>query len=218
MTPARGGGIAMIWDTLFSFDPAVLTAFILAGLLLNITPGADFVFVSASGISGGPRIGMAAALGINLGITFHVVLAAAGLSAFLLANPGAYDAIRFVGAAYLAFLAVQAWRSSGDLAEGRGAASTIVAIKRGFLTNVLNPKTALFIFAFIPQFTDPALGPIWLQILILGGIFQFFGFLFVMALGAFAGLMADQLRHRTRLLNKISAIMFGGLAARLALD
>lgn len=208
----------MIWDTFISFDPAVLTAFIAAGLLLNITPGADFVFVSASGISGGPRIGMAAALGINIGITLHVVLAAAGLSAALLAYPAAYDAIKYAGAAYLAYLAVQAWRSSGELGEGRAAQSASAAIRRGFLTNVLNPKTALFIFAFIPQFTDPTNGPIWLQILILGAIFQFFGIIFAVTLGACAGLMASKLRQRSKLLNKISAIMFGGLAARLALD
>lgn len=208
----------MIWDTLTGFDPAILTAFIAAGMLLNVTPGADFVFVSASGISGGPKLGMAAALGINFGITLHVLLAAAGLSAALLAYPAAYDAIRFAGATYLAYLAVQAWRATGDLAAGRSAPNITAAIRRGFLTNVLNPKTALFIFAFIPQFTEPSIGPIWLQILILGAIFQFFGFLFVMALGAFAGLMANQLRSKTRILNKISAIMFGGLAARLALD
>lgn len=208
----------MIWATVTAFDPAVLTAFIAAGLLLNVTPGADFVFVSASGITGGPRIGMAAALGINIGITLHVLLAAAGLSAALIAHPAAYDAIRWAGAVYLTYLAVQAWRSSGDIATGRAARSVTAAIRRGFLTNVLNPKTALFIFAFIPQFTNPAHGPIWLQILILGAIFQFFGLLFVLALGAFAGLMADKLRSKTRILSKLSAIMFGGLAARLALD
>ncbi len=208
----------MIWETLVGFDPAVLSAFIAAGLLLNITPGADFVFVSASGITGGPKIGMAAALGINLGITLHVLLAAAGLSAALIAYPAAYDAIRWAGAAYLAYLAVQAWRSKSDLADGRAATTLFSAIRRGFVTNVLNPKTALFIFAFIPQFTDPSIGPLWLQILILGAIFQFFGFLFVMALGAFAGLMAQKLRTRSGALNKLSAIMFGGLAARLAID
>lgn len=208
----------MIWDTFLGFDPAVLTAFIAAGLLLNITPGADFVFVSASGISGGPRIGMAAALGINIGITLHVLLAAAGLSAALLAYPAAYHAIKYAGAAYLAYLAIQTWRTSSELGEGKGAHSIRSAIQRGFFTNVLNPKTALFIFAFIPQFTNPTNGPVWLQILILGAIFQLFGILFAVSLGAFAGLMATKLRQRSQLLNKISAIMFGGLAARLALD
>jgi threonine/homoserine/homoserine lactone efflux protein len=207
-----------MWEVLISFDPAVLSAFIAAGLLLNITPGADFLFVSASGIAGGPRIGMAAALGINIGITLHVLLAAAGVSALLLAYPASYHAIRYAGAAYLVYLAVQAWCSSGDIGDGKAASGVVTAIKRGFLTNVLNPKTVLFIFAFIPQFTDPAIGPIWMQVLILGAIFQFFGLLFVLALGFAAGLFADALRAKVKILNKISAIMFGGIAAKLVID
>lgn len=207
-----------MWEVLISFDPAVLSAFIAAGLLLNITPGADFLFVSASGIAGGPRIGMAAALGINIGITLHVLLAAAGVSALLLAYPASYHAIRYAGAAYLVYLAVQAWGSSGDIGDGKAASSAVTAIKRGFFTNVLNPKTVLFIFAFIPQFTDPAIGSIWLQVLILGAIFQFFGLLFVLALGFAAGLFADALRAKVKILNKISAIMFGGIAAKLVID
>ncbi len=204
-----------MWDVLTGFDPAVLAAFIGAGLLLNLTPGADFVFVSASGIGGGPRVGMAAALGVNIGVALHVVLAAAGLSALILAWPLAYDLIRYAGAAYLVFLAVQAWRSSGELEEARAASSMARAVRRGFVTNVLNPKTALFIFAFIPQFTDPTLGSIGLQILILGAIFLVFGGMFSMSLGAAAGYFSHILRARTRLLNRISAVMFGGLAARL---
>jgi threonine/homoserine/homoserine lactone efflux protein len=207
-----------MWQVITSFDPAVLSAFIIAGLLLNLTPGADFLFISASGISGGPRIGMAAGLGVNIGITLHVLLAAAGVSAVLLAYPASYTAIKYLGAAYLAYLAVQAWRSTGDIGKGQAAPSVRAAIKRGFLTNVLNPKTMLFIFAFIPQFTDPAIGPIWMQILILGAIFQFFGFLFAMTLGFAAGLFANVLRARVKILNKISAIVFGGLAAKLITD
>ena len=203
-----------MWEVLTGFDPAVLAAFIAAGLLLNITPGSDFVFISASGISGGPKIGMAAAIGVNLGIIVHVAMAAAGLSALLLAWPLAYDAIRYAGAAYLLWLAVGAWRSTGDLAEGRAPASAWRALRRGFVTNVLNPKTALFIFAFIPQFTDPSIGPIWMQILILGTIFLGFGLVFALCLGA-AGAFANKLRAKARVLSRISAVMFGGLAARL---
>ncbi|MEM7074321.1 MAG: LysE family translocator [Pseudomonadota bacterium] len=208
----------MIWDVLTGFDPATLAAFIAAGLLLNVTPGADFVYVTASGIRGGPAMGMAAALGINVGIAVHVTLAAAGLSVLLLTHSWAYDLIRYVGAAYLVYLAVQAWRSEATPQDGIAATSIVRAIRRGFLTNVLNPKTALFIFAFIPQFTDPALGPIWAQILVLGGIFLGVGLIFSLCLGAMAGLMADILKARKRLLNRISAVMFGGLAARLILD
>ena len=209
------GGIV---DTLLAFDPALLAAFVVAGLLLNITPGADFVFISASGIQGGPRIGMAAALGVNLGVVVHIALAAAGLSALLLAYPASYNAIRYAGAAYLAWLAIQAWRSRGELSDGRGALRASAAIRRGFVTNVLNPKTALFIFAFIPQFTSPGNGPVWMQILILGAIFLVNGFLFALTLGALAGFFADALRPRVRHLNKLTAILFGGLAARLVLD
>ena len=205
-------------DILFAFDPAVLTAFVLAGLLLNFTPGADFVFISASGISGGARIGMAAAIGVNLGVIVHVIAAAAGVSALLIAYPAAYDAIRYAGAAYLLYLAIQMWRSTDVLGEGRAAPSARQAIWRGFVTNVLNPKTALFIFAFIPQFTDPAIGPVWQQILILGANFEINGFLFAMSLGALAGGLAHLLRARARALTKLSAIMFAGLALRIALD
>lgn len=205
-------------DILLGYDLILLLAFIGAGLVLNLTPGVDFVFVSASGIQGGPRIGMAAAVGINLGVAVHVIAAAAGLSALLLAYPGAYQVIRLVGVVYLLWLAWQAWTAADDLGTGRAALSLRSAIRRGFLTNVLNPKTALFIFAFIPQFTQPGNGPIWAQTLVLGAIFLINGFAFSLTLGALAGMMSDILRARVRAMNKITAILFGGLAARLIID
>jgi len=205
-------------ETLLNFDPWVLVAFIGAGLLLNITPGADFLFVTASGINGGPRIGRAAAVGINLGILVHIAMAALGVSALLIAYPSAFVAIKWIGAAYLLYIAYKAWTDKGELAEGRAAPSVAAAIKRGFLTNVLNPKTALFIFAFIPQFTNPDYGPIWHQIVILGLIFQINGFLFVLALGTLAGHLGPFLRGYVHILNKLTAILFGGLAARLVIE
>ncbi|MBV1865843.1 MAG: LysE family translocator [Rhodobacteraceae bacterium] len=205
-------------ELVLALDPKTLIAFVVAGLLLNLTPGADFIFVSASGISGGPQIGMAAALGINLGMIIHIGGAAAGVSALLLANPSAYDLIRYAGAAYLVYLAWGAWRSSSDFGDVSAASSVSKAIRRGFMTNVLNPKTMLFIFAFIPQFTDPTLGPVWKQILLLGAIFQIVGLAFSLLLGAAAGYFSTALRSRVRILNKITAIVFGGLAARLLVD
>ncbi|MEM7733772.1 MAG: LysE family translocator [Pseudomonadota bacterium] len=207
-----------MWEVITGFDPALLLAFIGAGLLLNLTPGADFVFISASGMRGGPRVGMAAAVGVNLGIVLHVAMAAAGLSALLIAFPLAYDAIRYVGAAYLLYLAWQAWRSSDAALDGKAAPSLWAAVRQGFVTNTLNPKTALFIFAFIPQFTDPAIGPIWMQIVVLGGIFLGFGFAFALCLGALAGAFSHALKSRVRFLNRLSAVMFTGLAARLVWD
>ena len=208
----------MIWDVVLGFDKTLLITFVLAAYLLIITPGADFIFVSASGIVGGPRTGIAAGIGVNLGVLVHVLAAAAGVSAALLVYPTAYDAIGWVGAIYPAWVAIQAWRSDGRLAPGRVASGAMRAMKRGFFTNVLNPKTALFIFAFIPQFTDPEIGPIWLQILLLGTIFLLYRLFFVMCLGAVLGYFAFALRERVKILNKLTAILFGGLAARLIID
>jgi len=208
----------MIWDVIIGFEPGLLVGFIFAGLILNITLGADLIFISASGLAGGLLIGMAAALGVNLGIVVHDLAAAAGVSALLLAHPAAYDAIRIGGAAYLAWMALQAWRSDGALGRGRAAPFAAQALRRGFVTNLLNPKTALFIFAFIPQFIDPQNGPIWEQVLVLGAIFLANGFVFVMCLGAASGYFAGALRERVGFLNKLTAILFGGLAARLIID
>ena len=208
----------MIWEILRGFEPALITGFVIAGLILNITPGADFLYIMSSGLSGGSRIGVAAALGVNLGVVVHILAAAAGLSALLFAHPAAYDLIRICGAAYLAWMAVQVWRRSSTVARARSFPDVRQAARRGFFINVSNPKTALFIFAFIAQFTDPTIGPIWVQILILGAIFLVNGALFTLCLGVGSGYFAAALGRRVGVLNKISAILLGGLAARLIID
>ena len=208
----------MIWEILWGFEPALITGFVIAGLILNITPGADFLYIMSSGLSGGSRIGVAAALGVNLGVVVHILAAAAGLSALLFAHPAAYDLIRICGAAYLAWMAVQVWRRSSTVARARSCPDVRQAARRGFFINVSNPKTALFIFAFIPQFTDPTIGPIWVQILILGAIFLLNGVVFTLCLGVGSGYFAAALGRRVGVLNKISAILLGGLAARLIID
>lgn len=208
----------MIWEILWGFEPALITGFVIAGLILNITPGADFLYIMSSGLSGGSRIGVAAALGVNLGVVVHILAAAAGLSALLFAHPAAYDLIGICGAAYLAWMAVQVWRRSSTVARARSCPDVRQAARRGFFINVSNPKTALFIFAFIPQFTDPTIGPIWVQILILGAIFLLNGAVFTLCLGVGSGYFAAALGRRVGVLNKISAILLGGLAARLIID
>ena len=208
----------MIWEIVWGFEPALITGFVIAGLILNITPGADFLYIMSSGLSGGSRIGVAAALGVNLGVVVHILAAAAGLSALLFAHPAAYDLIRICGAAYLAWMAVQVWRRSSTVARARSFPDVRQAARRGFFINVSNSKTALFIFAFIPQFTDPTIGPIWVQILILGAIFLLNGAVFTLCLGVGSGYFAAALGRRVGVLNKISAILLGGLAARLIID
>jgi len=205
-------------ETFLAMDPVTIATFMGAGILLNLTPGADVIFASACGISGGWRAGVAAAFGISLGSLWHVLLAAVGVSAMLLAVPHAFDAIRYLGAAYLAYLAYKSWTSVPDVAKGTGTANLGRAVSRGFLTNALNPKVALFVLAFLPQFTDPMLGPVWRQILVLGLIFSATGLVITSGYGAAAGVFGHLLRQRLRVMNKITAIVFGGLAARLVLD
>lgn len=207
-----------MFDLLLAFPPEQLFAFIAAGIVLNLTPGADVIFASASGIAGGPRAGAVAGLGVGLGGLWHVGLAAAGVSALLAAHPPALIALRWAGAGYLIYLAVVAWRAPLAIENGRGIASPARAIWRGFVTNALNPKVALFVLAFLPQFTNPALGPVWQQILVLGGIFTLTGTLITAGYGALAGVMGRGLASRLAFLNKVAALMFGGLAAKLVLD
>ncbi|MFQ5439393.1 MAG: LysE family translocator, partial [Paracoccaceae bacterium] len=107
-------------DTLLAMSPLTITAFMGAAVLLYLTPGADMMFTLASGMSGGPKAGLSAAVGVALGVLAHVSMAAAGLAALILAYPAAYDAIRYVGAAYLVFLAFQSWQAQGDLAARKG--------------------------------------------------------------------------------------------------
>lgn len=205
-------------ETLLSFDPLVIAAFMGAAVILYLTPGADMMFTIASGIKGGPQAGVAAAFGISVGVLVHVALAALGLAALFITYPAAYDAVRFAGAAYLAWLAYASWTARHDSPEVEGRASVLRAFRRGFLTNILNPKVALFVVAFLPQFADPGIGPVWQQILWLGLFLAAGGVITDGVIGFFSGAVAGRLRRGTGLMNKISAIVFGGLAARLVID
>ncbi len=198
--------------------PWTFATFIGASVLLYLTPGADMMFTIASRVAGGPRAGLAAAFGIALGVLVHVTAAAAGLAVLVIANPNLLDLIRYAGAAYLAFLAWQSWNDRGHLSRAEGRRDIWRAFRRGFLTNILNPKVALFILTFLPQFIDPAVGPVWHQIVIPGIILGLGGVLTDGTYGVLAGYLAGRVRRSTGAMNKISAIIFGSLAARLVLN
>lgn len=204
-------------DTLLAMEPVTIATFLAAGIVLNLTPGADVLFATASGMAGGWRAGVAAALGISLGSLMHVALAVAGVSALILALPHGYDVLRWGGAVYLLLLAWQSWHAApGQTRKGR--AQFWPALKRGFLTNLLNPKVALFIMALLPQFTNPAILPVWQQMAALGVMFAVTGMIITSLYGALAGISGGALRARMGLMNKLSAMVFGGLAARLAFE
>lgn len=191
-----------------------LLAFASAGILLNLTPGADVMFATASGMAGGPRAGMAAGAGVGLGGFWHVGLAALGVAALLAAHPAAMTALRWFGAGYLLYLAWSSWRA-GPAATTTASPSLTQAFWRGFVTNALNPKVALFVLAFLPQFTDPARGPVWQQILALGAVFTLTGMMITAGYGALAGIAGQVLTARMGLMNKLAAGVFALLALRM---
>jgi threonine/homoserine/homoserine lactone efflux protein len=202
-------------DALFALIPlADLLAFVAAGIVLNLTPGADVIFATASGMAGGPRVGAVAGLGVGLGGFFHVGLAALGVSAVIAAYPAALVGLKLAGAGYLLWLAWGSWQA-GATGDRGGEARAGAALWRGFVTNALNPKVALFVLAFLPQFTDPARGPVWQQIVVLGTLFTVTGTVITSSYGALAGLAGQHLARRMGWVNKVAAVMLAGLAIRM---
>jgi threonine/homoserine/homoserine lactone efflux protein len=208
----------MMFETLLAMDPATLLTFMGAAFVLYLTPGADLMFTLASGMAGGPRAGVSASAGISFGVFVHCCMAAAGLAALVAAAPIALDVIRWGGVAYLLWLAYSMWTVPAQLEPQDGRSGAWRAARRGFVTNLLNPKVGLFVLAFLPQFTDPSIGPVWQQILILGALQASGGFLVSALIGTFAGIMAERMRRFATLINKCAAMIFGGLALRLAWD
>lgn len=204
--------------------PSQLAAFMAAALALNLTPGPDMMLCLGQGLRGGPAAGMAASLGVATGALIHAALAAAGLAALLATEPLLFEVIRWTGVAYLAWLAVKMVRSlgTGTLAAADPAQSTPLAAWRdGTVVNLLNPKVALFILAFIPQFVDPARGSELAQFLVLALLFNISGTIVNALVGVFAGRLGAVMATSRRLriaLEAATASVFLLIALRLAFD
>lgn len=205
----------MIWDTLANIPTAQLMTFIAGGLVLNFAPGQDVFFASACGIQGGPKAGMLAGLGVGLGVLMHLTMATVGLGAIVATHPGILTMIKYVGAAYLLWLAWKSWTAGPVDPSAKGSVRPWNIIRRGFLSNAMNPKPVLFLLAFLPQFTNPAWGPVWQQILGLGLIFIVTGTIVTMGYGIVGGLAGQVIGKRLGLVNRIAAFMYAALALRL---
>lgn len=204
-------------------DILTLGPFFVAGLALNLTPGADMTYVIARAATQGRAAGVAASFGISGGSLVHIALAAFGVSAILAHSETAFLAVKAAGVAYLLYLA---WKAlmAGQARRVETAppppASHARIFAEGVLTNVLNPKVALFILAFLPQFVDPKAGPVWLQIIILGTIFNISGTTINCIVALSTAAAANVIKGSATLgvwLNRLTAVVFVGLAVRLAL-
>jgi threonine/homoserine/homoserine lactone efflux protein len=205
-------------------DLATLALFAVAALALCATPGPDMLLIASRSVSQGKASGFATLAGIQVGTYCHALAAALGLSQLFLVVPVAYDVVRYAGAAYLFYLAWQAFRSSGivqTLAAGTRRYPIGVVFRQGLLTNLLNPKMALFVLALFPQFVDPAAGSIALQIMLLATVINLIGIVVNGAVILTASGLGKVFSSRTRWRRAPQLLLgtvFAGLAVRLALD
>jgi threonine/homoserine/homoserine lactone efflux protein len=197
--------------------------FLIASLVVIVTPGQDMVLVMSRSLGQGPRAGIATAAGVSVGLLGHTVLATLGLGAVLRASELLFTGLKFVGAAYLVYLGVRLLRQSAaglelQLASTRSLRRLFV---EGALSNLSNPKVALFYFAFLPQFVlAPGENPT-LSLLVLGVAFAVLTFFIKGPVGYFAGILSAWLRARPAALAGIyrtSAAVLIGLAVRLVLE
>jgi len=170
--------------------------FLATAIVLLAIPGPAVLYVVTRSIEMGRAGGLASVGGIVTGTVVHVGLATAGLSSLILASTVAFDAVKYVGAAYLLFLGVRRLltRGGGEVVEERAPRTRRRAYTQGVVVNVTNPKTIVFIFAFVPQFVDVNAGHVWLQVLVLGLSFATLGLVSDSAYALVAGTVADRLR------------------------
>src|ERR1700680_4509053 len=196
--------------------------FIVSGLLLNITPGQDTFYIVGRSVSQGRRAGVLSVLGISTGCLVHTLAAAFGLSAVLAASSEAFMAVKFIGAAYLVYLGFQMILSRApaprQLTTGQPARGWMI-YRQGILTNVLNPKVALFFLAFLPQFIEPSSTSKVSAFIALGLTFVTTGTIWCLVLAWFAAGFSARLRSNQTIaqwLNRAGGSLFIFLCARLA--
>lgn len=198
----------------------VLAVFFAAAVALGFAPGPDNIFVLTQSALHGRAAGLVVTLGLCTGLILHTVAVAFGVAALFAASATAFTALKLIGAAYLLYLAWQAIRAGQSALEGDAHTEPRPAqlFRRGIVMNITNPKVAIFFLAFLPQFADPAAGPLAPQLLLLGALF-IVATLIVFGLIAWtAGLLGDWLKTAPGaqvILNRIAAAVFVTLAARL---
>jgi threonine/homoserine/homoserine lactone efflux protein len=209
------------------FGTQHLWLFVVSGLLLNITPGQDTLYIVTRSVAQGRRAGLWSVLGISTGSIVHTMAAAFGLSAVLATSASAFIVVKIVGAAYLVYLGVKMLTERPSPADDAGVEpafrheSASQIYRSAVLTNVLNPKVALFFLAFLPQFVAPDAASHVVPFLFLGAVFIFNGTLWCLVLVLAASALSGRLRRNAsgaRRLRQATGAVFVGLGARLALS
>ncbi|PHR56937.1 MAG: hypothetical protein COA47_12295 [Robiginitomaculum sp.] len=197
-------------------DLQILILFSGACLILAMIPGPDNLFVSAQSLANGRNAGLAAAFGIIFGSIVWTVAATLGLTALLATLPAVFIGIQILGAGYLVFLAYDLWRAAERPATA--SVGTIHAFRRGLITNLLNPKVGLYYLAFLPQFIEAARGPVWMQMLVLGALFNVVGGLVMVSLALIAGSLQARIAEKPdqgKWLTRLGALILLAIAGKL---
>jgi threonine/homoserine/homoserine lactone efflux protein len=205
-------------------SPTTIAVFSVAALALFLVPGPSVLYVVARSVEHGRRAGFVSVLGIHAGSVVHVVAAAAGLSALIVSSAIAFSAVKYAGAAYLIWLGVRRWRAGGTLfraADRQPAAAVGKIFRQGFVVNLLNPKTALFFLAFLPQFVDVDRGPVPAQVLVLGLVFVGLGIMSDSTYALVASTLGRWLRRSRRVARAepiVSGSVYVGLGITAAMS
>lgn len=194
-----------------------------ASLILIVTPGPDMLYIIGRSISQGKLAGLVSAIGIGVGCLFHVVAVSVGLTALLKAVPLAFEIMRYAGACYLLYLGIRMWYSAGRPSEdSRVEATPLIDIfKQGMITNMLNPKVALFFVAFLPQFVETSIENVAFQLGGLGILFDITGTAINIVIAYAASYAGERMKRRLRssvILNRFSALIMILLGLRLAME
>ena len=202
-------------------EKAAFLSFLVASLLLNLAPGPDMMYVLGRSMGQGRRAGIISSLGIFVGCLFHLVAAALGLAALLRSSPLLFHLVRLAGAGYLIYLGINLILHAKNALVGVQVQQDSLRriFLQGVITNILNPKVAIFFVAFLPQFVDGH-GSILLQILLLGMIFDVGGTLVNFAVAIAAGGLGDRLSRNIRIIKwqrRLTGTLFIGLGVRVAL-
>lgn len=200
------------------------TTFLITGIILNLTPGSDTLYILSRSISQGKKAGILSALAISCGSIFHTIFAAMGLSIILSQSLMAFNIVKYAGAAYLIFLGIKTLFSknvsSAGIAEIKSELNYRKIFISGIVTNLLNPKVALFFLAFLPQFIDPNYSNHALSFVMLGLTFVTTGTIWCLILAIYSSKLANAINKSDKVklwLDKITGIIFISLGLKLAL-
>jgi len=202
-------------------DLQTIIMFVTASTLLALAPGPDILFVLTQSMVKGSRSGIIIALGLCSGLVFHTTAVALGVAVIFQTSLLAFTILKFVGAGYLLYLAFMAFKdaSKSKLSTDKTPLSLQALYKRGIFMNITNPKVSIFFLAFLPQFTNPQMGNVTVQIFVLGALFMLCAFTVFSLIALLAGRVGNwfsKTKNGEKILNRIAGTVFAALAVKLA--